>query len=312
VCPRPLTAFVVMRRVREGKTAVMTGTESGTTGTVTADDGVRLWTSRSGRGRTPLVMCHGGPGLWDMFGDAADLLGDLAMPVRWDQRGCGRSERCAGPWTTERFMADLDAVRADFALERTALLGHSWGAQLALSYALAHPERVSALVYVSGTGIVPVADWHGPFAENFRARLGEVPERFARWRELTDSPHRTEDEERERAVLQWSIEFEDRERAAAHAGRMADPWFGINAECGRALNAETKRTWGTPELYAACQALDLPVLIVDGARDVRPRSAVDSLERALPRVRRVVLPDAGHLPWVEDPEGFREAVATVL
>ncbi|MFI2202544.1 alpha/beta fold hydrolase [Streptomyces sp. NPDC020192] len=38
-------------------------------------------------------------------------------------------------------MADLDAVRRHFGLERMALLGHSWGAQLALSHALAHPDR---------------------------------------------------------------------------------------------------------------------------------------------------------------------------
>lgn len=290
----------------------MTGTESGTTGTVTADDGVRLWTSRSGHGRTPLVMCHGGPGLWDMSEDVAGLLGGLATTVRWDQRGCGRSERCAGPWTTGRFVADLDAVRADFGPARTALLGHSWGAQLALAYALAHPERVSALVYVAGTGIGPDADWHGGYEENLLARIGEHPERLARWQELKNRPYLAHDEEREAAVLQWTAEFTDRERAPELAERMADPWFGINTECGKALNAERKRAWGTPELYAACQALDLPVLIVDGERDIRPRSAVDSLERALPQVRRVVLPDAGHLPWVEDPEGFREAVATVL
>ncbi|MFJ9583479.1 alpha/beta fold hydrolase [Streptomyces acidicola] len=289
----------------------MTWTESGTTETVTADDGVRLWASRSGRG-TPLVLCHGGPGLWDMFDDVAGLLGGLATLVRWDQRGCGRSERCAGPWTSERFVADLDAVRAHFGLERTALLGHSWGAQLALSYALAHPERVSALVYVAGTGIGPDADWHGAYEENLLARLGERPERFARWVELTDRAERTDEEERQRAVLQWTAEFEDRERAPELAERMADPWFGVNTECNSALNAERKRTWGTSELYTACQALHLPVLIVDGERDIRPRSAVDSLERAMPRARRVTLPDAGHLPWAEDPQGFREAVATAL
>ncbi|KOU77030.1 alpha/beta hydrolase [Streptomyces sp. MMG1533] len=274
------------------------------TQTVTTDDGVRLWAARQGRG-TPLVLCHGGPGLWDMFEDVAAMLDDLATVVRWDQRGCGRSERCAGPWTTARFVADLDAVRRHFGLDRMALLGHSWGAQLALSYALAHPERVGALVYVSGTGIDSWSSWRGPFEENFLARLGEVPERLARWRELADG-------DRERAVLQWSIEFEDRARALEHAGRMADPWFDIDFECNRVLNAETKQALGTPGLYAACQALDLPVLIVDGERDLRPRSAVDSLERALPRVRRVVLPEAGHLPWVEDPKGFREAVAAVL
>jgi proline iminopeptidase len=268
--------------------------------TVRTDDGVRLWASPSGRGE-PLVLCHGGPGLWDMHEDVARMLDDRFTVIRWDQRGCGRSEPCAGPWTTERFVADLDTVRRHFGLERMVLLGHSWGAQLALGYALVHPERVTGLVYVSGTGIDPASVWHGRYQENFRARLGEVPEHLARWRKLPDG-------DRERAVLQWSAEFEDRERALEHAGRMADPWFGINFECNEALNAETRRTWGTSELHAACQALDVPVLIVDGARDIRPRSAVDSLERALPRVRRVVLPDAGHLPWVEDPAGFRQAV----
>jgi proline iminopeptidase len=272
--------------------------------TVTTDDGVRLWASASGRGE-PLVLCHGGPGLWDMFEDVAGELADLATVVRWDQRGCGRSERCGGPWTSERFVADLEAVRRHFGFERMAVLGHSWGAQLALSHALAHPERVTSLVYVSGTGIGPDADWHPAFEENFLTRLGEDPERLARWRELPK-------DDRERAVLQWSVEFEDRGRALEHAGRMADPWLGINTECSKALNEERRRIWGTSTLYDACAALDVPVLIVDGERDIRPRSAVDSLERALPRVRRVTLPEAGHQPWAEDPKGFREAVAAAL
>lgn len=275
------------------------------TETVLTSDGTGLWARRSGRGAEPLVLCHGGPGLWDMFDDVAELLGDLASVIRWDQRGCGRSEPSDGPWTTERAVADLDAVRAHFGLERMTLLGHSWGAQLALSYALAHPKRVAALVYVAGTGIDPVAAWRGPFEENFLARLGEVPERLARWRELADG-------NRERAVLQWSVEFEDRERALEHARRMADPWFEINFECNKALGTETKQTWGTSELHTACRALDVTTLIVDGARDIRPRSAVDSLERALPNVTRVVLAEAGHLPWIEDANGFRQAIAAVL
>jgi len=275
--------------------------------TVTADDGVRLWASRSGRGAsgTSLVLCHGGPGLWDMFEDVAGMLNDHATVVRWDQRGCGRSEPCAGPWTTEQFVADLDAVRRNFALERTVLLGHSWGASLALSYALTHPERVAALVYVSGTGIGPTAAWHADYEQNLLARLGEYPQRLACWRELPNTS-------RERAVLQWSAEFEDRERAIEHAERMASPWFPINSPCNKALNAEAKQTAGTSARYAACQALELPVVVVDGAQDIRPRSAVDSLVRALPQVHRVTLPNAGHLPWVEDPHGFRDAVMKAM
>jgi proline iminopeptidase len=240
-----------------------------------------------------------------MFEDMAAMFDDRAPVIRWDQRGCGRSERCPGPWTTDRFVADLDAVRRHYGLDRMVLLGHSWGAQLALSYTLTHPERVSTLVYVSGTGIGPVSDWHASYTENLHARLGEDPERLARWREL---PRR----DPERAVLQWTADFADREHAPQHARRMADPWFGINSECNKALNAETGRSWGTPDLRTACASLDVPVLIVDGGEDIRPRSAVDSLEEALPRVRRVVLPEAGHLPWVEAPEAFRKGLEGVF
>ncbi|MGW2820775.1 alpha/beta fold hydrolase [Streptomyces sp. NPDC001443] len=279
--------------------------------TVTTDDGVRLWASCSGRGE-PLVLCHGGPGLWDMFADAAGPLAALATVVRWDQRGCGRSERCAGPWTAARFVADLDAVRRHFGFGRTALLGHSWGAQLALEYALAHPERVSALVYAAGTGIGPDADWRDAYAANFLARLADRPGRLAHWRELTDRPPRDDSRERERAVLRWSAEFADRERAPELAARMAEPWFAVNDACNRALDRERRLRCGTAELYEACRALRVPVTILDGAHDIRPRSAVDSLERALPRVRRVTLPEAGHMLWTEEPTGFTEAVARAV
>src|SRR5260370_591041 len=69
--------------------------------------------------------------------------------IRWDQRGSGRSER-RGPYSLAGAVADLDAVRDHFGLAKTALLGHSWGATLALRYALDHPDRVSALAYISG------------------------------------------------------------------------------------------------------------------------------------------------------------------
>ena len=124
--------------------------------TVTTEDGCHLWATATGDG-PPLLLCHGGPGVWDMFADVAAMLSDRLRVIRWDQRGCGRSDR-RGPYSMARTVADLDAVRRHFGLDRMALLGHSWGAQLALRYALDHPDRVSRLVYVSGVGLG--WDWH--------------------------------------------------------------------------------------------------------------------------------------------------------
>ncbi|MGP3954856.1 alpha/beta fold hydrolase [Nonomuraea sp. 3N208] len=274
--------------------------------TVTTEDGVRLWAARSGHG-APVVFCHGGPGLWDYFEDVAALLAGVATVYRWDQRGCGRSER-RGPYSMARSAADLDAVRRHFGLKAMALLGHSWGAQLALRYTLDHPDRVRALVYVSGTGIDPKATWREEYVRNLRSMLGEHVDR---WEEL-QKHDRGPEEDREFAVLQWSADFADRARALEHAERMATPWLGVNFECNATINAQDKRHWGTPELRARCESLQVPTLIVDGAQDIRPRRSVDSLERALPRVSRVALPQASHVPWVDDPDGFRTAVTAFL
>ena len=273
---------------------------------VLTEDGARLWATRVGEG-TPVVFCHGGPGVWDFLGDAAGLLADRTAVHRWDQRGCGRSQR-RGPYSVARSVADLDAVRRHFGLNRMALLGHSYGSQLALQYALDHPERVSGLVYVSGSGIDGRDTWRSTYRQNLRTNLGKHLER---WQRL-DSGQRTEAEEREWCLLQWSADYSDRERALEQAEAAATPWFDVNLECNATINAEVSRVSGTPELRAACEKLDVPVLIVHGAEDIRPNWALDSLEQALPRVSRTVLDGAGHLPWVEEPNGFRSVVGDFL
>ncbi len=110
------------------------------------------------------------------------------------------------------------------------------------------------------------------------------------------------EEDRELAILQWSAEFTGPD-AMRYAEDMATPWFGINQDCYDAIWAELRQTWHESVLIPACQALDIPVLIIDGGDDLRRRWAVDSLEHALPDVIRRTLP-AGHIPWLEVPAQF--------
>jgi proline iminopeptidase len=213
-----------------------------------------------------------------------------------------------GPYTIAQSLADLAAVCDHIGTGPVTLLGHSWGATLALWFALRQPDRVSRLIYVSGTGIDADHTWQPAFQDQVRSRLGA---HLQQWESLRDRP-RTPAEAKEFAILQWSAEFADSRTAMARAERLATPWFGINDECNRAISAEVRQFLAENDVAGMCRSLTVPTLIVDGEQDIRPRRAVDSLAGALPNAHRAVIPDAGHLPWLEQPSTFREAIVRFL
>lgn len=135
--------------------------------------GASLWTARQGAG-PGLVLCHGGPGMWDYLAPVADMVDDLATTYRYDQRACGRS-RGKPAYDLATAVADLEALRAHWGLSRWVVAGHSWGATLALAYCLRHPARAAGLLYLSGTGIDPA--WHTEYRANRAALLGPEGQR---------------------------------------------------------------------------------------------------------------------------------------
>jgi proline iminopeptidase len=272
---------------------------------VATDDGVRLWCADDGGDGHPVVLSHGGPGLWDYLEPLAALLPDRVRTIRWDQRGCGRSDR-VGPYTVDRSVADLDAIRASAGVERWVVAGHSWGASLALQAVLADPARAEALVYVDGVGIGRT--WNAVYHAAADAAL--TPERLARRDEL-DQRTRTPAEEIELLALSWSADYADPERGLELAERFVASGFPVNREANRAISTETK-SWSEADLAARCQALDLPVLLLHGKEDIRPAWAIDTLADALPNAEVHLIAGAGHLPWVEAPRETQAAIGAFL
>lgn len=110
-----------------------------------------------GRG-FPLVLMHGGPG--------ADLytlmsfrpLADRFTLVFYDHRCNGRSEGAeVSSMTWGNLTADADALRQTLGFEKWAVLGHSFGGNVALEYALRYPQNLSHLLLVNSGG-----DYHWP------------------------------------------------------------------------------------------------------------------------------------------------------
>jgi pimeloyl-ACP methyl ester carboxylesterase/DNA-binding CsgD family transcriptional regulator len=79
-----------------------------------------------------------------------DGLAEGHLVVRYDERGCGLSDREPGELSVDTWVADLETVIGAAGLERFALLGISQGAAIALVYAARHPERVTQLVLYGG------------------------------------------------------------------------------------------------------------------------------------------------------------------
>ena len=136
-------------------------------------DGARLWTISAGRG-IPVVLCNGGPGCCDYLAPVAAMLDDIAQVIRFEGRGCGRSDLLP-PYTIETCLADLEAVRQHYGVERWIVGGHSAGADLALAYALADPERVLGCICISGGRIHNDREWHRIYSERRDAGLETLP-----------------------------------------------------------------------------------------------------------------------------------------
>jgi proline iminopeptidase len=116
---------------------------------VEVGDGHRLYVEQCGNpDGLPVVVLHGGPG-----GGCSPMMRRFFDPRKWrvvlfDQRGCGRSRPHASVEanTTWHLVRDIEHIREMLGIDRWALFGGSWGATLALVYALTHPGRAAHLI----------------------------------------------------------------------------------------------------------------------------------------------------------------------
>ncbi|HEU4673937.1 MAG TPA: alpha/beta hydrolase, partial [Candidatus Limnocylindrales bacterium] len=114
-------------------------------------DGTRIAWARHGHG-PPLVRV--GTWLTHLEEDWTSpvwrhWLGDLGRRftvIRYDERGCGLSDRVPAAISFEAWVADLEAVVDAAGVDRFALLGMSQAGAVAIAYARRHPDRVSRLV----------------------------------------------------------------------------------------------------------------------------------------------------------------------
>jgi proline iminopeptidase len=111
--------------------------------------GHRIYVEQCGNPRgIPVIVLHGGPGGGCSPAMRRYFDPDVYRVILFDQRGCGRSRPHASVEenTTWHLVQDIEAIRAVLGIDRFIVFGGSWGATLALVYAITHPDQVSQLV----------------------------------------------------------------------------------------------------------------------------------------------------------------------
>ncbi len=231
----------------------------------------------------PVILLHGGPGAQGSMAPVARGLAGVFHILEPLQR--------AASGTVADHVADLhQVVEARCAPARPALVGHSWGAMLALAYAAAHPQTIGRLALIGC----------GTFDRQARARLeAEVaarmtPELRARFERLAQEIPDPNERRRARGRMLGEI--------YCHAPLAIDDELEPPEP-----DARDEETWRDmvrlqeAGIYpAAFRAIETPVLMLHGAGDPHPGVMIrDSLFRYLPQLEYLELQRCGHDPWRE-------------
>lgn len=265
--------------------------------------GVALFERRVGEGR-PVVVLHGGPGAdHGYLRPGFDALAEGRELIYYDQRGGGLSpvpREVPVGWTEH--VADLDAMRQHWGLERLTIAGYSWGGLLALLYALQHPDRVERLALVS-----PAPVWRAArqrFEATF-ARRNLDPAFQEERRLLRESGLR----ERDPAAFQQRI-FE-----LSVAPYFHDPSKARELTPFRVTGRTQEEVWRSLGDYDLRPRLPdlaaLPSFVLHGEDDPIPIEAARQAAELLGAEFHAV-PRCGHVPYVEAFETFRDLVGRFL
>jgi proline iminopeptidase len=289
-------------------------------GYVTTSDSARLFYRVMGRGPDTIIAIHGGPGL-----DLESVAGDFAVlaakhtVIFYDQRGGGKSTLPADTTSLAfaRQVQDLDELRQHFRVARVTLVAHSYGPLLAASYALAHPDHVTRMVFF---GPVPPrrGDFWQRFGKSLNARLDSTQQAKMRAasRRMTDASL-SEAEARQACRDYWAIGMRprlaepDKTLPMVKSDLCATDVAGIRYG-NRIGNRVIMASYGDWDLRAKLRTLTVPTLVVHGEEESIPMDLVEEWVTSLPNARLLKVPHAAHFTYAERPELVWPAVEKFL
>jgi proline iminopeptidase len=281
-------------------------------------NGVLIYYKALGRGE-PLVILHGGPGAsHDYFLPYLLPLARTNRLIFIDERGSGRSEKLEDPsgYTVENMVDDVEAVRLALGLGRISLLGHSCGGVLAQAYALKYQRNLTHLILAST--FHSTRQLNAVFRRMMAAMTPELRGRIERLERAGLFGH-GKDFEKNRYPAEYMVAAWGEGYFPYLYQRRPDPNYDPVAN--GVMSWDLYRTmWGshgefvvdgnlTSVEYAdRLGTIAVPTLITVGDHDEVDPSISRDMQRLIPGSQLVVLPESGHMTFVDQPALFVRAV----
>ena len=252
---------------------------------VVQTNGLEIAYERVGQG-PPLVFVHGAAVDSRMWRPQLAALADEFTVVAWDEPGAGRSSDVPSDFALVDYADCLAALIDAVDLGPAHVAGLSWGGTVALELYRHHPERVATLLLVD-----TYAGWKGSLPElEVRARLEGVRQMLAAGDHLFDP------------TLPGLFAGEPPAESVALLDAMAADVRPESMKTALHLMAETDQRDLLPRIQ-------VPTLLIWGELDARsPLSVARQFQDAVPDAKLVVIPGAGHVSNLEQPELFNDAV----
>jgi pimeloyl-ACP methyl ester carboxylesterase len=215
-----------------------------------------------------------------------------------DRPGCGLTDGFLYDGVDMRAhgAAFVEGVLDALGVEAASIIGNSMGGYFALCFSLAHPDRVRKLVLAGGpAGSGRAASEVPPPPEAIEARVSSSRQRGRRGHAgVVADPSRIPDD---------LLELFD--------ARLALP---SDEESWRSIMRNTHPNRGTFDLHLELEGLRTPTLLIWGEQDRidPPVPAAIAIADHLPNARLVLLPDAGHAPWMDKPDECATLVTEFL
>jgi proline-specific peptidase len=260
-------------------------------------------------GKLPLLTLHGGPGaLHDYLEPLEALAATGRRVIFYDQIGCGRSwvEKPADFWTVDLYVREVQAVRDALGLGHLHIFGSSWGAMLAMEYALTQPSGVASLVLSSGPASIPL------WAEETNRLKNELPDDV---REVLDTAEIDSPEYEEATMEFYKLHvcrvwpFPDYvQRSFAGIAEHPDVYMHMQGPNEFVITG-TLKDW---DITARLPEIQIPTLITAGAHDeFTPRQA-QVVHQGISGSELVTFEDSSHMQYVEEPERYLEVLGSFL